>query len=481
MRLKGTTKIELTNVKTGKKEVYTHDNFVTEFAAEYFRECGALNTNPVGNLNDAYPLDALFGGIMLFDTPIDAQSDDTGRYTSPIYCPAGVKMTANASSDFSSNSNATELGQYNAGESYANDHERSYVYNWDTNEGNGIIGSVCLTSQIGGYIGAGNATSETFDNTSKNVNLFDLRGTNPTNRTLTTTARDRLATMSVSRGQVALLEDSPATSLNNGRVVIKWYDAPISKLNPFISKLAFDETAMTPRATQTINITPHVVSAARVLGGPGYILLVGSNTGNTSTGSVVYATQIDAQGNVTEKVYNIASTTNSIPLSGYYPMCGKIMPDNALYLGYKNIVSWTSYCVHSYIPTNGVTKDISYKSGQATGRALNALFGVYGGRIQLSDTAYYDPVLDKVLLTNSKQSSFASANSGAYTVPCFDSYHIFNPSSDKQTSVQYPTISSLGMWRMPCNWLSTINNLDTPVEKTSDKWMQVTYTLTLQD
>ena len=99
MKLKGTTTITLTNVKTGEGEEIKHENFVTEFASEYFKECGALNANPLESLNDTRPIDDLFGGIMLFDKKIDQNTDDTGNHPHPLYCPAGTKMVANGSID----------------------------------------------------------------------------------------------------------------------------------------------------------------------------------------------------------------------------------------------------------------------------------------------------------------------------------------------------------------------------------------------
>lgn len=40
----------------------------------------------------------------------------------------------------------------------------------------------------------------------------------------------------------------------------------------------------------------------------------------------------------------------------------------------------------------------------------------------------------------------------------------------------YGTWSTAG-WYMMCNYLATINNLDTPVTKTADKTMKITYIL----
>lgn len=485
MKIKGHTKIELTNIHTGKKEVIEHDNFVTEFASEYFKECGALNTNPLGSLQNAYPLDDLFGGIMLFDSEIDANTDDTGNHPSPIYVPAGVNMTANASSAFQSNSLATELGQYNEEESTVSNIERTYVYDWGTNEGNGDIACVCLTSKYGGYIGAGNATSDVSDSTSLDrPDLFKYTGGCTASRTLTYDAYLRFATIDLTRSMAALLSTSAKDCFTTGKVTLKWYDIPAKTLNPFVSKISFDDTQIAPRLTQEFNITQRGnVTGAKVMCGIGYILLVGSNTGNTSSGSTVYAVKIDKNGTVTEKVYPITSATNSIPLTDAATatynntsiISGCIMPDNALYLGYHSSDSGSSYlAIHSYIPTNGVTKNLTRSS------RYDSIFGVFNGRILLGVDAWYDPILDRTVKTNSRV--FGSDGfSYARFQPCFDSYNMFS-NGYNNTSYLNPGFyySPLSIVRPPCTWLSTINNLDTVVTKTPDKTMKVTYTLSLQ-
>lgn len=480
MKIKGTTKIELTDVKTGKKEVYRHENFVTEFTSEYFKECGALNSNPVGSLQDTRPIDDLFGGIMLFDSRIDQNTDEAGNHAHPLYCPAGTKMVANGSIDYEGNSNAKELGQYDSTESGTpNERQRVYVYNWDTDEGNGKINSVCLTTRAGGYIGAGNATSKVKDTTQYAITrrFFWYAGSPQGNRTIES-GRDRIAGLDVSQGQVAMLANSALTSLNAGSVTINWYDLPVSKLQPFISKNNFNEAVLTPKRTQTKTFTARTTAtSARVMGGTGYILLVGCTSSSISNGSTCYATQLNKDGTVTEKVYNLQANTG-VYLDTNHFIGGKII-GNDLYLAYGSVTG-SGNTTRVKIKADGTVVGLSYGDAERT-------FFVQEGRVALGSLRYYDPTLTipegegesyRVSPTNASHwQSNDTYTAGLWQ--CYDCNLVFNVHSVPSSGTPAPSV--LAVLRPPCNWLSTINNLQNEIEKTGDKTMKVTYTLTLQD
>lgn len=472
MRVKGTTKIELTNVKTGERETFTHENFVTEFASEYFKEGGALNSNPVGSLQDTRPLDDLFGGIMLFDKKIDQNTDEHGNHPHPLYCPAGTKMTANGSIDFTSNSNATELGQYDATESGTpNERQRVYVYNWDTDEGNGKINSVCLTTAAGGYIGAGNATSGVKDTSTGALTRrpFHYSGTASITRTFASEEEARLAGLDLSQSQVALLADTAKDTMNAGSVTINWYDVPVSKLNPFINKNAFTETTQTPKRTQTHTFTARAnVANARVMGGTGYILLVGSTSTGATSGATVYAVQINKDGTITEKNYNMQANAG-IAMNDANFIGGKII-GNDLYLAYG------SYEGSGNTTRVRIKADGTVVTQTITGNGERTFF-TSEGRVYLGSVQYYDTTADETYITNASVWNGGSTiwNTGLWQ--CYDSNLVFSIHGTQNATD--PKISPLAVLRPHCNWLSTINNLQNEVEKTADKTMKVTYTLTL--
>lgn len=150
---KGHTTIELKNVKTGIRDRIESDNtFQSDVLAKFLRSFGAYNNNPYNNSTwrSRALWTRLVGGIYLFRDTIDTLTD---------YMPAGNLMVANGSY-MVTNTSTVELGSYNDRESVISANSLSMVYDWTTSQGNGNIGSVCLGSDVGGYIGYGNKAGE---------------------------------------------------------------------------------------------------------------------------------------------------------------------------------------------------------------------------------------------------------------------------------------------------------------------------------
>lgn len=153
-KVKGHTKIELTDVKTGKKQIIEKDNtFQAGVLAKYMRSMGAYNNNPYANGTWAgQPIwRNLCGGIFCFKDPIDLTDGEVE------YMPAGNEMVANGAYMVNNAGTPIELGSYNEVESSTSGNDSvTFVYDWMTSQGNGTISCVCLTTEIGGYIGYGN-------------------------------------------------------------------------------------------------------------------------------------------------------------------------------------------------------------------------------------------------------------------------------------------------------------------------------------
>lgn len=156
-RIKGHTKIELTDVKTKHRKVIESDNtFQTDVLADkmlggIFRQGAYDDVLPTGNYTLAdialAQMQRTVGGIMLFDSAITVPSK---------YMPAGVKMVANGGYGVTNAANPPELGSYNTVESSLGNNSFQFVYDWGTSQGNGTIASICLTSRTGGLVGMGN-------------------------------------------------------------------------------------------------------------------------------------------------------------------------------------------------------------------------------------------------------------------------------------------------------------------------------------
>ena len=148
--------LEFRSAKTGIRERIEHDNDFTEGIDKFLTCGGRFNNAPWANSDwrAAERYMTLTGGVFLFDKAIQKVNN---KY--PTTMPAGTKMTANGSYGVSNSTTVTEMGSFNTNESSFTKNSLTYVYDWSTQQGNGDIGSVCLTSNVGGYIGYGNSTS----------------------------------------------------------------------------------------------------------------------------------------------------------------------------------------------------------------------------------------------------------------------------------------------------------------------------------
>lgn len=161
MKFKGKTIIELFDAKTGRLTQRTEDrNMATNFITAFYEQGGITNPSAFGAANvrnDA--LRYLLGGLLALDTALTEDADN-------LRIPAGVAMTANGGVGIVNTGNPAELGSYNELESGWNqDGSYKMVYNWNQSQGNGTIASVALTSLYNGIQGIGNHSGTSRENT----------------------------------------------------------------------------------------------------------------------------------------------------------------------------------------------------------------------------------------------------------------------------------------------------------------------------
>jgi hypothetical protein len=135
MSLKGHTTIELTDAKTGKKEIYEDDNMFTNALSDILNS--PLIYPITYDIQDGY--EYYLGGIALFENTVDTSS----------YYAVGTEQIGYAIKGEQS-TNAVK-GTYNSDESSYDAQTKTLklVYDFATNQCNGRISSVCLTNKIG--------------------------------------------------------------------------------------------------------------------------------------------------------------------------------------------------------------------------------------------------------------------------------------------------------------------------------------------
>lgn len=163
MKLKGTTRIELTDVNTGEVKVIEESNFVTNalknfcqpilrnhdlMQTSYFKREGVLN------------IETMMRGLLLFDKTFDENADI-------FFPPQDFEQIGHAGAITYTGSDLS-LGSYNNNQSIVNTttDERTYVWDFTAEQANGIIRSICLTTQEGGIIGHGTKTLQEMETTS---------------------------------------------------------------------------------------------------------------------------------------------------------------------------------------------------------------------------------------------------------------------------------------------------------------------------
>lgn len=143
--LHGHAVIELTDVKTGKKEVVEHDNLVTNAVAKaidiWSRIIGANSVNKI------YPLDKAFSGLYLFNSALE---ENVNNMFLPN--PSDAALTGYAGNE-QGNGQDNMRGDYNSTESGPITNGYKYVWDFGTDDANGEIACISLTHAIAGFHG----------------------------------------------------------------------------------------------------------------------------------------------------------------------------------------------------------------------------------------------------------------------------------------------------------------------------------------
>lgn len=164
INLKGHTRIILTDVRDGSQKVSEDSNMISDAVSEIL----ANNFCGLGQFSQLMPLKNLFGGVMMFR---DAITESGSNYNipsddvNPMVAHAGQTAHSTAS---------PYRGNPNGGETIATDTSIKFVWDFMTNQGNSLqIASCCLVPQ-----GLGDMGIKPFDATQNPISVFgaDYRG-----------------------------------------------------------------------------------------------------------------------------------------------------------------------------------------------------------------------------------------------------------------------------------------------------------------
>lgn len=493
--IKGHTKIELTNVKTGQKKVIEDTNMVTNGMSNF------LMSNPYNYLPlsiSSLPFSTetprsyqLCGGLLLFDKQIEEDPDT-------IFPPAGHKMIGNAVAGISSGKDVPEFGYFDAVNStleYSGDTTtQKFVFDFGTSQGNGQISSVCLASLLAGYVGFGNHSGKCNDETFGNLKFGDT-SFNPFDSSYIGHASSEYFHPSYNTTSgFPFLIDYKKNCVFNSHPYAFYYDSsyedehfstgtlklakqycPLSSWNPLQYVYSGGRSKLTQECSVSI---PSEITAlnVRILkrynqvfhAYDGTYLIVGNRASSyLEPDDTIYVLHVNAD--LETKLYTLKNTSGVRLLNAYSAHDNQNCDYFAVKDGYLiaqtyNDSSSTTSALYK-INLNDST-DITEISVPVTTNHYR--LRLMGDRIWLDYYRILDDVENIVMIVNSR---FTHSNNHHYAI-CGCNFMYMTQNAIGTSSNSYCSLEFNPMY------LATINNLSEPVVKTSDLTMKITYTLT---
>lgn len=455
MALKGTALIELTNVKTGEVERYEEHNLFTK-ALEYMHQpIGGLKSPTAVTSNGNEPVySSLLGGLVLWDSNIE-ESDTV------IAQPHGVKAVGCASYDKVNTTTSPRRGSYNAAESAltVSDTEKSmkFVYDFATSQANGTIKCVSLTNWQAGWNGfGGNENVDDFIGSYANYDSY-MGHDGATSQRFVPTSNNYKDLFLIDPDEDVFYEVS---SLTVSSLTISKRKANINQKSVF-----------------TNQHTVHDLVESRSIALP-----------TTLSGADYFICNYEPKSNL---LYIVVRPTSSNVASGgtFYVITVNMETYAATVYTLKNPISSTLYISTSYIVCSDGCLHYMYKE-QYYIRSISLADGTYkstylqGGYCYNTYCSFLanEMVYFRVLKKSGNTSAYCMARFDPVGGTCeflgyIDPPEYFNNFLTPIKGHPLYYYYSGHVW-LNTNYLATINNLSRPIEKTSDKTMKITYTIT---
>lgn len=445
----GKTKIELYNPNTKIKQIIREENtFQSSVLADYLRSLGEANNNPFANSNfaSAKPWTNLVGGIFLFKDAIDL----TGGVVK--YMPAGNRMIGNGAYQVANGNLAddpTEMGSWNDSESSASASAITQVYDFATNQANGTIGCVCLTSQTGGYIGYGNESGKVkagYD-FKRNQNTKNIDATNTAFGNSTVVGNIKY---SFAFADGNLIVRKTRATLTQGSIFDGFYTESSIDLSSVGNHLGVVSQSCIPMVDGTNIYLIPAINQSVASNGTAYFYKF--NTTNDELTEIAFV-------NISSKMIYIYGIT-----SGWGQGVEGMIANGLLFA--RNTDNKTSV----FDLSTGIYKDeLDLGTGSTTvpQRGRNVISSAPNGLVFARDTSGFEYIYDTV--TGACRKTNGSSQTVYVGSSAVVSYDSLNDAMVYQSGIY--------LYKCPL-YLATVNNLQSPVTKTAAQTMKVTYTLT---
>lgn len=453
-KLHGYTRITLRNPISGNilKDIESENTFQGSKIAMGMKNLGTTNSSILqASESRQRALWAEYvGGIFLFQNSI-TEGDS--------YMSAGNKMIGNGSWNITNGQEPNELGSFNSVESSASASAITQVYDFSTQQANGQISCVALTSRIGGLIGYGNPSGETYTAQAGTGfpqwdSFVELpKSVNPLE------AQDGGHRILI--GNMYYRFDYDNTTK---KVTVHKYHVPLTQGSVF-DWIDDDSVELDVSAMHYQNIFVGSFNDWRPRLSEGKIYFINQEEFNIAVGGTMYYIEYNpANDTITEKTFTNSMST---ALTGrYINMAHGLLFFNKS-SNYKVEVFNAQTSVH--VSTLEFPEDSLYNNGANGGEMPNGLVSLTGNTssngVIRNVSWLYDPTNDTLYPTNASQENIGYE----YTGPLQHDGII--------QGLWVPTRYGMSVRNNPL-YLATINNLQSPVTKTAAQTMKVTYTLT---
>nr|DAF24494.1 MAG TPA: hypothetical protein [Caudoviricetes sp.] len=441
--LHGHTKIELKNEKTGEIQVVEKDNMITN-ALQYFLEDLSKSQSLFELNRSQLPMyDKCLGGIILMS---ETQTEDADNISIPLL----DKITGYASNNVNSESD-TKRGSKNLTESKLLDNGYQYVWDFTTSQANGEIASLGLTHYLAGAnpkqkgsvsnILGNNIAIKTSDNIATYINNFGVDLDSET-------------------GIITCIETLDINSLKITKYKLPTYNTPLSIRDIINSPILISESTITLSSNINANLVWKESDDNYYYGI--YIL-------NRKSIEIYRINKTNFQ---VDTDFHITKTTSDDFGFNLSKSSTNSRKHIAIYNNYIYMIGGYDYtCVKLNLAD---VNDIIEKKLKLNMSASVIIFNNiihYGIRyIDLNLTTWWDR----------NTVSMASQNGNFFTGEKEYSTEIFVKLN--KAGVGYTVVASdtqiYMYFGVVYDYLATINNLDTPVTKTSEQSMKITYTIT---
>lgn len=454
--MKGKTVITLTDAKTGDAEVFEDNNMITAMI-EKVLNLGVTHQSMFPST--AYPLRPLWktlaGGLYLFDDVI-AETN--------LVVPNDANAVGYGAYNYVDSLGNPAMGNYNLAESEETESYIKMVWDFATDKCNGTIGSVCLGHPMGAKMGIGGVSNFNFS-----------KKTYPFSKYLVDTSLSYSETDYGFLGSIGNIDVGPKVKYFENTGVMWTLEVNTTGVHVY----AVDTRS---RAIGMLDTTAKIVSQKDFLSLASYsyagydrstkkAYFISSSTWSAGASATLAA--IDLSNDdlslatvATSTIVNRTGTSlNFSGTSNNSPLCS-VVYNGYMYNGYNNISTLVKINLandNDYAVITPTDNSIPYSTQNCLGLAeYNGLiFGCAG------QAWVYNPKTGKMrgffrneYIASSRYDSRSQIGDDGVVGECVYTYSF--------------DLHKFGVYH---GALATINNLETPVTKTPDKTMKITYTL----